>query len=110
MDRRNRSDIDANHAHVISTVNVSLDWQAIIDTLAPKGRLHLVGATLEPIPVSAFALIMAQKSISGSPNASPSVIATMLDFCAHHDIGPTIETFPIARVNDALVRALPARR
>lgn len=28
---------------VISTVNISLDWPAILDTLAPKGRLHLVG-------------------------------------------------------------------
>lgn len=96
---------------VISTVNVSLDWPAIIDTLAPKGRLHLVGAALEPIPVAAFALIAAQRSISGSPNSSPAVIATMLDFCARHDIAPTIETFPMSRVNEALahLRAGKAR-
>jgi uncharacterized zinc-type alcohol dehydrogenase-like protein len=54
---------------------------------------------------------MAQKSISGSPNASPPVISTMLDFCARHGIAPTIETFPISRVNDALdhLRAGKAR-
>ena len=39
---------------IISTVNVPLDWPVIIETLAPKGRLHVVGAVLEPIPVSAF--------------------------------------------------------
>jgi len=87
---------------VISTVNVPLDWPAIIDTLAPKGRLHLVGAVLPPIPVSAFALIGGQKSISGSPVGSPTVVATMLDFCARHDIAPVTETFPMSRVNDAL--------
>ena len=87
---------------VISTVSVSLDWPAILETLAPKGRLHVVGAVLEPIPVAAFALIGAQKSISGSPNSSPAVIATMLDFCARHDIAPTIESFPMSRANDAL--------
>lgn len=87
---------------IISTVNVALDWAAIIETLAPKGRLHLVGAVLEPIPVAAFSLIMGQKSISGSPVGSPSIAATMLDFCARHDIAPVTEHFPMSRVNDAL--------
>ena len=33
---------------IISTVNVKLDWNLYLSTLAPKGRLHFVGATLEP--------------------------------------------------------------
>jgi NADPH:quinone reductase-like Zn-dependent oxidoreductase len=37
---------------LISTVNVKLDWDAMIGTLAPNGRLHIVGAVLEPIPVA----------------------------------------------------------
>ncbi len=87
---------------LISTVNVPLDWTALLDTLAPHGRLHLVGAVLEPIPVPAFALIGGQRSLSGSPVASPAVTATMLDFCARHAIAPVTETFPLSRVNDAL--------
>ncbi len=87
---------------VLSTVNVSLDWPAILGTLAPKGRLHFVGAVLEPIPVAAFSLIGAQKSISGSPLGSPATTASMLDFCARHSIAPMIETFPMSRVNDAI--------
>lgn len=96
---------------IISTVNVPLDWSAIVETLAPKGRLHLVGAVLEPIPVSAFSLIMGQKSISGSPVGSPSLAATMIDFCARHDIAPVTEHFPMSRVNDAIehLRAGKAR-
>lgn len=96
---------------VISTVNVSLDWAAYLETLAPKGRLHFVGAVLEPIPVSAFSLILGQRSISGSPVGSPSTVATMLDFCARHDIAPVTEHFPMSRVNDALehLRAGKAR-
>ena len=56
---------------LISTVNAKLDWDAIIGTLAPNGRLHVVGAVLEPIPVAAFSLIMGQRSVSGSPSGSP---------------------------------------
>ncbi|MGH8428328.1 MAG: NADPH-dependent aldehyde reductase Ahr [Gammaproteobacteria bacterium] len=87
---------------LLTTVNVSLDWDGLIGTLAPRGRMHVVGAALEPIPVSAFALIGAQREISGSPTGSPVDIATMLDFCALHDIRPQIERFPMSRIKDAM--------
>lgn len=89
---------------VIVTVNASLDWDAIISTLGPKGRLHFVGAVLEPIPVQAFSLIMAQREISGSPTGSPTAIARMLDFCGRHRIEPVVEMYPMSRVNEALDR------
>lgn len=89
---------------LLSTVNVPLDWDAMIGTLAPNGRLHVVGAVLEPIPVSAFALIMQQRSVSGSPTGSPVDIATMLDFAARHNITPQTEHFPMSRINDAFAR------
>jgi len=96
---------------ILVTANVTLDWPVIINALAPKGRLHVVGAVLEPIPVGAFALIGGQKSISGSPLGSPSTTAKMITFCARHGIAPTIETFPMSRVNEALehLRAGKAR-
>jgi uncharacterized zinc-type alcohol dehydrogenase-like protein len=41
-------------------------WDAMIGALAPNGRLHVVGAVLEPIPVATFSLIVGQRNISGS--------------------------------------------
>ena len=89
---------------LISTVNVPLDWDAMIGALAPNGRLHVVGAVLEPIPVGAFSLIMGQRSISGSPTGSPVAIETMLDFAARHDVAPQTEHFPMSKINDAFAR------
>ena len=89
---------------LISTVNVPLDWDAMIGTLAPNGRLHVVGAVLEPIPVAAFSLISQQRSVSGSPTGSPVAIATMLDFAARHDIAPQTEHFPMSHINEAFAR------
>jgi uncharacterized zinc-type alcohol dehydrogenase-like protein len=89
---------------LISTVNVKLDWDGMIGTLAPKGRLHVVGAVPEPIPVSAFSLIMQQRSISGSPSGSPAQMATMLDFAARHNILPQTEHFPMSNINEAFAR------
>ena len=87
---------------ILSTVNVTLDWQALIGVLAPKGRLHTVGAIAEPIQLAAFPMISGQKSLSGSPLGSPATTASMLAFCARHRIEPTTEFFPLSKVNDAL--------
>ena len=96
---------------ILSTVNVPLAWDKYINALSPRGRLHVVGAVLEPIPVGAFPLIMQQRSISGSPTGSPVGIATMLDFCARHAIAPITETFPMSKANEAMdhLRAGKAR-
>jgi uncharacterized zinc-type alcohol dehydrogenase-like protein len=87
---------------VISTVNVDLKWDAYINALAPRGRLHTVGVVPSPIPAPAFPLIAGQKSVSGSPLGSPATTARMLDFCARHAIAPVTETFPMSKVNEAL--------
>ncbi|MGI9014359.1 MAG: NADPH-dependent aldehyde reductase Ahr [Phycisphaerales bacterium] len=87
---------------ILATVNVALDWNAYIEALSPRGRLHFVGAVMEPIDAQAFPLIFGQRSISGSPVGSPATIATMLDFCARHKIAPMTEHFPMNKVNDAI--------
>jgi uncharacterized zinc-type alcohol dehydrogenase-like protein len=86
---------------LITTVNVPLDWQGLVNTLAPHGRMHVVGAVLEPIPLAAMSLIMGQKSVSGSPTGSPVAIETMLEFAARHSITPQTEHFPMSRINEA---------
>ena len=96
---------------ILDTVNAPLDWNGLLGALAPGGRLHVVGAVLEPIPVPAFALIMGQRSVSGSPTGSRSAIDAMLDFAARHRIAPKTDHFPMRRVNDAMdhLRAGKAR-
>lgn len=96
---------------LLVTANVALPWHHYLGALGPKGRLHVVGAVPEPIPVPAMALIMGQRAISGSPLGSPASTATMLEFCTRHGIKPQIETFPLSKVNEALdhLRAGKAR-
>ena len=86
---------------ILSTVNVALDWPAILNALAPRGRLHLVGAALEPMNIGAFDLIGGEKSVAGSPTGPPQTTATMLDFCARHEIAPVTEEFPMSQANAA---------
>jgi uncharacterized zinc-type alcohol dehydrogenase-like protein len=87
---------------LLITVNMSLDWASLLKTLKPNGRMHVVGAVLEPMPIPAFDLIMGQKSVSGSPTGGPATISAMLDFAARHNIAPQVEHFPLSKVNDAI--------
>ncbi len=49
---------------LITTMDASIDWDAYIGMVGPHGRIHVVGAVMEPIPVGAFSLIMQERSIS----------------------------------------------
>jgi uncharacterized zinc-type alcohol dehydrogenase-like protein len=100
-DSRSMQGISGSLDLIIVTVNVTLDWPALMATLAPKGRLHMVGAVLEPIPVNAMSLLLGQQEVSGSPTGSPSAIGIMLDFAARHRIEPQVEHFPMSQVNEA---------
>jgi len=87
--------------YIISTVNVKLDWNLYLNTLKPKGRLHFVGATLEPLDLGVFPLMMGQRSVSGSPVGSPATIERMLEFARLHDIRPQVEVYPMSEINEA---------
>lgn len=87
---------------LLSTVNVSLDWKAIMAMLAPKGRAHFLGVVMEPVPLDVSNLIFRQQSVSASPTGSPGAIASLLNFAARHGISPQVEHCPMSRVNDAL--------
>ncbi len=89
---------------LLVTANAPLDWDAMIGTLAPNGRMHVVGAIPAPIPVAIFPLILGQRSISASPTGSPVDIALMLDYSARHNVAPQTEHFPMKRINEALQR------
>lgn len=107
LNSRNADEIKAAAGRfdfIISTVNVKLDWNLYLGTLGPRGRLHFVGATLEPLDLNVFALMGKQRSVSASPVGSPATIAKMLDFANLHQIKPQIEKFKFADINKAIER------
>jgi uncharacterized zinc-type alcohol dehydrogenase-like protein len=107
LNTRNADELEAAAGRfdlVLSTVNASLDWDAYLGTLKPRGRLHIVGALLEPLAVGVFPIILGQKSISGSPVGSPGTIAKMLEFAARHGIEPITEHFGFDQANEAFAQ------
>ncbi len=87
---------------ILNTTNVKLDWNSYLNTLAPQGKLHTVGAVLEPMEIPAFSLIGGEKSVGGSPLGSIALTRKMLEFCVRHDIYPTVEEFKMEDINEAI--------
>ena len=94
---------------ILVTSNVPLDWAALVNALAPKGRLHVVGVVLEPMAIDAISLIMGEKSVSGSPTGSPQTLATMLEFAARHKILPQVERYKMSEVNSVMARLVAGK-
>lgn len=87
---------------ILSTVNVKLDWNLYLSKLKPKGRLHFVGATMEPLDIRVFNLTEAQRSISGSDTGSMQTCNTMLEFAERHQVKPVVEMYPFEQINEAI--------
>ena len=96
---------------LLVTAGASLAWDDLIATLAPKGRLHMVGVVTEAMKLRSGPLLSWQRSISASPTASPVVLTQMMEFCVRHSIAPQVEQFAMADVNAAIehLRAGKAR-
>ncbi|MGD2062073.1 MAG: NAD(P)-dependent alcohol dehydrogenase [Nitrospirota bacterium] len=96
---------------ILNTTNVSLNWPAYLQVLAPRGILHTVGAVLEPMAIPAMPLMIGEKAVSGSPLGSPFVTRQMLEFCARHEIQAVTEQYALNDVNAAIeyLRAGKAR-
>ena len=97
--------------YIIVTVNVPMDWSGYVRALRTHGRLHFVGAVLEPLGLTSGVLMSGQKQLSASPVGGPLTLKTMLEFAARHDIRPQVEMFPMSKVNEAIehLRAGKAR-
>jgi len=91
---------------IIDTVSAQHDLSAYFSLLKRDGVLTLVGAPSEPMPVSAFNLIMPRRQLAGSLIGGIAETQEMLDFCAERGITCEIEMIPMSKINEAYERML----
>ncbi|CAH2574661.1 Aldehyde reductase YahK [Planktothrix rubescens] len=91
---------------ILDTVSANHDINAYLNLLRLDGNITLVGAPEKPLDVSAFSLIMARRSLSGSSIGGIAETQEMLDFCGKHNITADVEVIPIQKVNEAYERLL----
>ena len=91
---------------ILDTVSAAHDINAYINLLRRDGNITIVGAPPQPLPVSAFGLIMRRRSFSGSNIGGLALTQEMLDFCGKHNLTADVEVIPIQKVNEAYERLL----
>jgi alcohol/geraniol dehydrogenase (NADP+) len=89
---------------ILTTINADQDWMSYIQALRPTGTLCFVGVPPSPISVQAFPLVSGVRTITGSPIGSPHRLREMMDVAARHGVKAQTERFPMAKVNEAIVK------
>jgi len=97
---------DRSFDFILDAVSADHDINTYINLLRRDGNITLVGAPEKPLSVSAFGLLMARRSLSGSPIGGIAETQEMLDFCGNHKITADVEVIPIQKVNEAYERLL----
>jgi Zn-dependent alcohol dehydrogenases len=91
---------------ILDAVSAAHDINVYINLLRRDGNITMVGAPEKPLSVGAFGLILARRSLSGSPIGGIPETQEMLDFCGKHNITADVEVIPIQKVNEAYERML----
>jgi D-arabinose 1-dehydrogenase-like Zn-dependent alcohol dehydrogenase len=94
---------------ILATAPDSKSISALVDGLAVRGRLVIVGATLEGLGVSPIQLIGAQRSIIGWPSGTSKDSEEALAFCAMTGVRAMIEKFPLARAAEGYERMITGK-
>jgi uncharacterized zinc-type alcohol dehydrogenase-like protein len=91
---------------ILDAVSADHDINAYINLLHRGGNITIVGAPPKPLAVTAFGLIVGNRSFSGSMIGGIAETQEMLDFCGQHNIIADVEVIPIQKVNEAYERML----
>ena len=89
---------------ILDCVAANHDINAYINLLTRDGNITMVGAPEKPLPVAVFGLILARRSLSGSPIGGIAETQEMLDFCGQHNLTADVEVIPMKKVNEAYAR------
>jgi len=89
-------------AHVIlATAPDSKSISALVNGLAPRGTLMVVGAGLESLTVTPLQLIPGSKSIRGWASGTARDSQDTLEFSAFSGVRPMIERYPLEKAAEA---------
>ncbi|HEX3417388.1 MAG TPA: alcohol dehydrogenase catalytic domain-containing protein [Stellaceae bacterium] len=93
---------------VLATVTKAKAMTPVIEGLAVRGRLIVVGVDAEPIEVSPLQLIGASRSVVGHAAGASIDSQDTLGFSALSGVRPMIETMPLSRAPEAYARMMRA--
>ena len=93
-------------ATVLATATSAEAMAPAIGGLAPRGKLIIVGAPNEPLPVPPLALISGNRAVQGHASGTSMDSQDTLGFSALTGVRPMIEVLPLAQAATAYERMM----
>ena len=94
---------------ILATAPNSKAMSALIDGLAPNGRLMVIGATFDPIEVTPVQLIVGCHTIEGWTAGTPADSEDTLRFAELAGVRAMIETYPLEKAGEAYARMMSGK-
>jgi D-arabinose 1-dehydrogenase-like Zn-dependent alcohol dehydrogenase len=91
---------------ILATVTNAEAMSAVIDGLAVRGQLIVVGVDAKPIQVSAMQLILASRSVVGHAAGTSIDSEDTFTFSTLTSVRPMIETMPLTSAAEAYARMM----
>jgi D-arabinose 1-dehydrogenase-like Zn-dependent alcohol dehydrogenase len=91
---------------ILSTITNAPAVTAVLGGLGVRGKLVIVGASMEPMQIPPAMLIGGSKTIAGHASGHSGDSEDTLDFSALSGVRPVVETFPLERAADAYERMM----
>ena len=94
---------------ILATAPDAKSISALIDGLAPGGKLVIVGAAPDPLSVSPLQVILSRRSIQGWPSGTAKDSEDALQFSALTGVRPMIERYPLEKAAEAYDQMISGR-
>jgi len=94
---------------ILATAPDSKSMSALIDGLAPNGKLIVVGVAADPIQVTPLQLITRSLDVHGYASGAPADSEDTLRFAELTGVRPITETYPLERAGEAYERMLSGK-
>jgi D-arabinose 1-dehydrogenase-like Zn-dependent alcohol dehydrogenase len=94
---------------ILATAPDSKSISAMVDGLAPSGKLMVIGADPQPLAISPFQLIPSRRTVQGWPSGTAMDSEETLAFSAQTGVRPMIERLPLEKAAEGFEQMMSGR-
>jgi D-arabinose 1-dehydrogenase-like Zn-dependent alcohol dehydrogenase len=94
---------------ILATAPDSKSISALVDGLAPSGKLLIVGAAPEPLTISPLQLIGGRRTVQGWPSGTAMDSEDTLRFSSLTGVRPMIERYPLEKAAEGFDQMISGR-
>jgi D-arabinose 1-dehydrogenase-like Zn-dependent alcohol dehydrogenase len=94
---------------ILATAPDAKATSALVDGLAPGGKLVVIGVAPDPLSISPLQIVLSRRSIQGWPSGTAKDSEDALRFSALSGVRPMIERYPLDKASEAYDQMLSGR-